>query len=73
VRLGRSPRFCYTFEAQAGHHLSPLEVICDSFDAARAEYVSRMVLVRPDQYVVLAGDEPPRDPVQLMRKAIGCV
>ena len=105
----------YTFEAQAGHHLSPqplssgrnvfeelgtgysllafdvrephvrafeeaasllcvpLKVIRDTFDAPRAEYASRMVLVRPDQYVVWAGDEPPRDVVQLMRKATGCV
>jgi 4-hydroxyisophthalate hydroxylase len=104
----------HTFEAKAGHHLSPqrlssgrnvfeqlgssytllafdsreaavdpfeyaarslrvpLKIIRDSFEADRLAYRSRLVLVRPDQYVVWSGDEPPDHPVELLRKVTGC-
>jgi 4-hydroxyisophthalate hydroxylase len=103
----------HTFEAQAGHHLSPqllssgrnvfeelgkgytllafdaadaavgafeeaatslrvpLTTVRDSFEAGRRAYAARLALVRPDQYVVWSGDEPPREPLELLRKVTG--
>jgi 4-hydroxyisophthalate hydroxylase len=49
----------------------PLEAIRDSFDAERRAYESRLVLVRPDQYVVWAGDRLPSSPEDLLRRATG--
>jgi hypothetical protein len=50
---------------------APLHVIRDSFAAERTAYAARMVLVRPDQYVVWAADELPQDPAALLRKVVG--
>ncbi|HZT07922.1 MAG TPA: FAD-dependent monooxygenase [Chloroflexota bacterium] len=49
----------------------PLVVVRDSFDAERAAYAARLVLVRPDQYVVWAGDGAPADPMTLLRTVTG--
>jgi 2-polyprenyl-6-methoxyphenol hydroxylase-like FAD-dependent oxidoreductase len=49
----------------------PLEVICDSFAAERQAYAARLVLVRPDQYVVWAADTAPADPLSLLRRVSG--
>jgi 2-polyprenyl-6-methoxyphenol hydroxylase-like FAD-dependent oxidoreductase len=49
----------------------PLDIICDSFTGGREAYESRLVLVRPDQYVVWTGDQAPADPAALLRKVTG--
>jgi 2-polyprenyl-6-methoxyphenol hydroxylase-like FAD-dependent oxidoreductase len=49
----------------------PLEVVRDSFADRRRDYAARLVLVRPDQYVVWAGDTLPENPVALLQRVTG--
>jgi hypothetical protein len=49
----------------------PLKVVRDSYEAERKAYESHLVLVRPDQYVAWASDEPPRDAFSLMKQVTG--
>ena len=49
----------------------PLKTIRDTFRAERERYESRLILVRPDQYVVWAGDAPPEDVRALLREVTG--
>ncbi|HLZ21175.1 MAG TPA: FAD-dependent monooxygenase [Ktedonobacterales bacterium] len=49
----------------------PLKVVRDSYADARNQYGSRMILVRPDQYVTWSGNALPADPVDLLRTATG--
>jgi hypothetical protein len=48
-----------------------LEVVLDTYEEPRTLYGGRLVLVRPDQYVVWAGDSAPDDPKALIRKVTG--
>ncbi len=49
----------------------PLKTVRDTFEESRAAYETRLTLVRPDQYVVWAGDAPPADAGALLRRAAG--
>ena len=49
----------------------PLEVIRDTCADGREQYGVRLVLVRPDQYVAWAGNQPPDDPQRLLAKVVG--
>jgi hypothetical protein len=49
----------------------PLEVVPDSYEGERVDYGARLILVRPDQYVVWAGDEAPRDLTELLKRVTG--
>ncbi len=49
----------------------PLRVVRDSYEDDRKAYEARLILVRPDQYVVWAADEAPQDAVALIRKVAG--
>jgi hypothetical protein len=49
----------------------PLKVIRDPSPTARAAYGARLVLVRPDQYVVWAGDAPPETPRAVLQRSVG--
>jgi 2-polyprenyl-6-methoxyphenol hydroxylase-like FAD-dependent oxidoreductase len=55
--------------AQARH--IPLKVVRDTCAEGRALYDARMILVRPDQYIVWAGDATPDNPGVLMDRAAG--
>jgi len=57
---------------QAAERLGiPFKVIRDSFAGGREAYEARLILVRPDQYVVWTGNAGPAEPDALMRKVIG--
>jgi hypothetical protein len=71
VALGEDGRAAAAFRAAAAELRMPLRVLTDDFDGPRAAYKRRLILVRPDQYVAWAGDEPPADPVTLLRRVIG--
>lgn len=60
-----------SLEAAAHASRMPLKVVHDTFAEGRELYAARMVLVRPDQYVVWAGDALPPDPVALIRRVAG--
>ncbi len=49
----------------------PFKVARDTFSGGREGYEARMILVRPDQYVVWLGDTAPDDAVALMKKVAG--
>ena len=59
------------FQGAAKSHGVPLKVVRDSHEAERRAYESRLVLVRPDQYVAWASDEPPHDASALMKQITG--
>jgi len=59
------------FEEAAGTLSLPLEVVRDSYAEARRDYGTRLILVRPDQYVAWAGDRLTEDPKRLLARSIG--
>jgi hypothetical protein len=60
-----------SLEEAAQHNNVPLKVIRDRYDNGREQYESRLVLVRPDQYVVWAADVAPSDPRALIARVTG--
>jgi 2-polyprenyl-6-methoxyphenol hydroxylase-like FAD-dependent oxidoreductase len=59
------------FERESRALAVPLKVISDSCRGELARYESRLILVRPDQYVVWSGDAPPGGARALLEKAFG--
>jgi 2-polyprenyl-6-methoxyphenol hydroxylase-like FAD-dependent oxidoreductase len=59
------------FERAAASLDVPLKVVRDSFAEGRTAYEARLILVRPDQYVVWSGNIAPTDATQLMAKTAG--
>jgi 4-hydroxyisophthalate hydroxylase len=57
------------FELAAAKLVIPLKVIKDSAADGREQYQSRLILLRPDQFVAWAGDEA--DAVLVLRRAAG--
>ena len=49
----------------------PFQAIRDSFEGERLQYGERLILVRPDQYVVWTGDEAPPGARRVLAKAVG--
>jgi 2-polyprenyl-6-methoxyphenol hydroxylase-like FAD-dependent oxidoreductase len=49
----------------------PLKTVQDTWSGGREAYEARLILVRPDQYVVWTGDKAPDDPAAMMRRVIG--
>lgn len=58
------------FESAAGSARVPLTIVQDSFDDERAEYGSRLILVRPDQFVAWCGNHAPHAE-EVLAKATG--
>jgi len=49
----------------------PLKIVRDRYEDDRLRYEARLVLVRPDQYVVWSGNEAPADAAMLLRQVTG--
>jgi 2-polyprenyl-6-methoxyphenol hydroxylase-like FAD-dependent oxidoreductase len=49
----------------------PLKVVRDSLTGERADFAARLVLVRPDQFVVWAADGAPDDPAGMLARVTG--
>jgi 2-polyprenyl-6-methoxyphenol hydroxylase-like FAD-dependent oxidoreductase len=60
-----------SLETAAAARGVPLMTIRDTFADGREQYEARLVLVRPDQYVVWAGDTAPPDADQLFARVTG--
>jgi 2-polyprenyl-6-methoxyphenol hydroxylase-like FAD-dependent oxidoreductase len=59
------------FEQAARSLGIPLKIVHDSYSGGREGYEARLILVRPDQYVVWIGDKAPADVSAVMRKVVG--
>jgi hypothetical protein len=59
------------FEDAARSRHVPLKLVRDSYEADREAYAAKLVLVRPDQYVVWAGDDAPADVASIISTATG--
>ena len=71
LAFGAEEQAIEAFQGAAKSHGVPLKVVRDSHEAERRAYESRLVLVRPDQYVAWASDEPPHDASGLMKQITG--
>jgi 2-polyprenyl-6-methoxyphenol hydroxylase-like FAD-dependent oxidoreductase len=71
LAFGADNQAVATFEQAAKSQNVPLKVLRDTYEAERQAYESRLVLVRPDQYVVWQGNEAPRSAETLMKKVAG--
>jgi len=49
----------------------PLEVVRDAFTDERKDFEARLILVRPDQFVVWAGDRAPAKPSAMIAMVTG--
>ena len=58
-------------DRRPAHSGVPFKVVRDTFGGGREAYEARLILVRPDQYVVWAGDAPPIAPRDMLAKAVG--
>jgi 4-hydroxyisophthalate hydroxylase len=56
--------------AARAHHI-PLAVVRDSIGQGRERYESRLILVRPDQFIAWSGDRTPADPAKLLDRVTG--
>jgi hypothetical protein len=62
-----------TLESVANSLKVPLKVIRDTVGGGREAYESRLVLVRPDQYVAWSSNEAPADAGAMLKKVVGAV
>ncbi|HET7559644.1 MAG TPA: monooxygenase, partial [Limnochordia bacterium] len=60
-----------SFERAAKSLQVPLKVVRDSYADGRTKYETRMILVRPDQFIAWSGDRAPADPAAVLRRVAG--
>ena len=58
-------------EASAKSHGVPLTVVRDTYEGGRELYEAKLTLLRPDQYVVWAGDAAPTDVDGVIKRVVG--
>jgi 4-hydroxyisophthalate hydroxylase len=68
VALDGDAEFVTRLEDAARARGVPLTIVRDTAEGDRAAYAARFVLVRPDQFVAWAADEPPDDPEALLQR-----
>jgi 4-hydroxyisophthalate hydroxylase len=68
VALDDDAEFVTRLEDAARARGVPLTIVRDTAEGDRAAYAARFVLVRPDQFVAWAADEPPDDPEALLQR-----
>jgi hypothetical protein len=71
LAFDRTDQQVRAFTAAAAKRAIPVTVVRDSYADERAAYGSRLVLVRPDQFVAWVGDKPPADFDQLLARVAG--
>jgi 2-polyprenyl-6-methoxyphenol hydroxylase-like FAD-dependent oxidoreductase len=71
LAFGVDERELHGFETAAQALKLPLKVVRDSYDGGREIYESKLILVRPDQYVAWIGNVAPADSHALLRQTAG--
>jgi hypothetical protein len=71
LALGGQDGAVKRFQDAARSRQIPLRIVQDTYDGERMAYGSSLVLVRPDQYVVWAGEEVPADTASILTKVSG--
>jgi 2-polyprenyl-6-methoxyphenol hydroxylase-like FAD-dependent oxidoreductase len=71
LALGVEDSAVAPLQAAAQARQIPLKVIRDTYAGGREDYAARLVLVRPDQYVVWTGDSAPGEADAIMRRVVG--
>lgn len=71
IALGAPESAVKAFVSAAAEEGVPLTVVEDTQEAERTNYGCKLLLVRPDQYVVWLGDDAPGDERAVMRKVAG--
>ncbi len=71
LAFGDDANLAKNFEAAAARLQIPLRVVRDTLADDRQDYEARLILVRPDQYVVWTGDGGAVDADAILRKAVG--
>jgi 2-polyprenyl-6-methoxyphenol hydroxylase-like FAD-dependent oxidoreductase len=71
VAFGTDDASVAAFEQAAQAAKVPLTIIRDSYADGREEYESKLVLVRPDQYVVWTGDKLDGSAADILKKVTG--
>ena len=71
IALTDQARPALAFQTAARALRIPLRVLADTFAGPRTAYQSRLILVRPDQYVAWTGDDLPADPAAVLRRVVG--
>jgi 2-polyprenyl-6-methoxyphenol hydroxylase-like FAD-dependent oxidoreductase len=71
LALDADPTAVQALQFAAADLRVPLKVVRDTCADSRREYARRLILVRPDQYIVWSGDELPKDPLSLLQRVTG--